>query len=229
MKISNDVLSILKWMASVNGGINIEPGNVLYSKMPTNQMCTKVVLKNDTFDHKFVTNNLQKFINVVALFDNPDVEFTDESAIILGPDGKGKTIFYQSNTSTVDQSNKVPRKIDNPKISFHVNSEDIQKIFKALSILNVKDVMFSVKDGIIKYSVTNKAVKTSDTFDIIIGECDPEIDFNCYYRKDALHLIPDYSYDVEVYDVGLTKFSVSDESECFSQFDIYCVTSIDEN
>ena len=75
-------------------------------------------------------------------------------------------------------------------------------------------------------SVMNKAVKTGDTFDVIIGECNPDLDLTYFYKKQNLKLIADYSYDVEVYPVGLTKFSCSDSP--FKILDVYSVTTIVE-
>ena len=61
MKISEDTLKMLKWMATVNGGIKIDPGNEIYSKAESQAMACKCEI-SETFVKPFVTTNLQKFL-----------------------------------------------------------------------------------------------------------------------------------------------------------------------
>lgn len=100
MKISDETLKMLKWMASVNGGIKIDPGNELYSKAESQAMACKCKIA-ETFDKPFVTTNLAKFLSLVELVDNPDFEFNDDSVIITSGDGKNKVRFLQSNPALV--------------------------------------------------------------------------------------------------------------------------------
>ena len=92
--------------------------------------------------------------------------------------------------------------------------------------MNVSDIKLMAKNGIITMSIMNKSVKTGDTFDVVIGECNEELDVSYFYKKQNLKLIADYDYDVEVYPVGLTKFSCSNSP--FKALDVYAVTTIVE-
>lgn len=225
MKISTNTLNILKWMSTINSGIKIDVGNKLYSKFEANSMCAMVEVE-ETFPQQFITANLSKFLASVDLFDDPDFEFTEEYVKISSTNGKNKALFFQSRPELVTQPNKVPKSQTDVALSFHLSSDNLKKIFKACSVMNVSDIKLTAKDGNVTMSVLNKSVKTGDTFDVIIGECAEDVNVSYFYKKQNIKLIPEYSYDVEVYPVGLTKFSCTDSP--FKTFDVYSVTTIVE-
>lgn len=225
MKISANTLQILKWLSTINNGIKIDPGNKLYSKFEANSMCAMVEVE-ENFPQTFITANLPRFLAIVDLFDDPEFDFNDDSVIISSSNGKNKVHFYQSREELVTQPNKVPRVQTDISLSFHLSSENIKKIFRACSVMNVSDIKLEAKNGLIVISVMNKSVKTGDTFDITVDECDDSLNCTYYYKKQNLKLISDYAYDVEVYPVGLTKFSC--QNSPFKTLDVYSVTVIPE-
>lgn len=221
MKISNDTLSLLKWMTTLNGGIRIDPGTKIYSKSATGSMLAYAEVKED-FPHAFCTANLQKFLATVSLFDDPEFEFYDKHVVISSTNGKNKSIFYQSKESCVQQPNKTPKPQTEISMEFHLKSDDLQKVFKAASVMNVPEVCFRASGGLITFSALNKAEESTDTYDTIIGECNPDIDLIYYFKKNYFKILTDFSYDVEIYSTGLSKFSATDSP--FNRLDVYAVT-----
>lgn len=224
MKISDNTLKMLKWMAnSVNGGIKIEPGNKIYSKSESQAMCCVCEVKEE-FPKEFVTTNLNKFLSLVELIENPDFEFEDKYVTIRSENGKNKVQFFLSNPALVNQSNKIPKDQKDIAIKFHLESSDLTKVYDATKVLNVSDITLKTKQGNIYMTVSNRAVSNGDYIDIKISEIDdPDLEIEYYYRKQNLKLIPNYSYDVTVYSVGLTKFVATDSD--YTDFKVYVVTS----
>ena len=223
MQICNNTLMILKWMSTINGGIKVDPGNKLYSKSDIGSMCA-VVEVDETFPCAFVTSNLQKFLATVSLFDEPEFEFDDECVRVSSINGKNRMKFYQSQPSVVNQNNKIPRPQTDISLQLHLKSEDLQKIFKAASVMNVADICIRAYGGIITISSLNKNETTTDMMEIIIGECDPELEVTYFFKRSYLKLLTEFSYNVEIYSSGLSKFSATDSP--FKQFDIYVVTQV---
>ena len=207
MQISEHTLKMLKWMASVNGGIKIDPGNELYSKAESQAMACKCVTK-ETFEQPFVTTNLAKFLSLVDLIDEPDFEFQDDSVIITSGDGKNKIRFLQSNPALVNQSNKIPREQPDVAIEFTLASADLQKVFNSAKVLCVSDITLHTKNGSIFMTVSNKSMNSSsDYVDIKVGDTkDPDLEVSFAFKKQNLKLIPEYDYNVTVYSVGLARF-----------------------
>ena len=232
MKISEDTLKMLKWMATVNGGIKIDPGNEIYSKAESQAMACKCEI-SETFEKPFVTTNLQKFLSLVDLIDDPDFEFNDDSVIITSGDGKNKVRFLQSNPALVNQSNKVPRDQEGIALEFRLHSEDLQKVFNSAKVLCVSDITLHTKDGNIFMTVSNKSMNnSSDYVDIKVGTVgDEDLNVSFAFKKQNLKLIQDYDYEVTVYSVGLAKFvaKFDDKNKPYEKFDVYVVTTPETN
>lgn len=232
MKISEDTLKMLKWMATVNGGIKIDPGNEIYSKAESQAMACKCEI-SETFEKPFVTTNLQKFLSLVDLIDEPDFEFNDDSVIITSGDGKNKVRFLQSNPALVNQSNKVPRDQEGIALEFRLLSEDLQKVFNSAKVLCVSDITLHTKDGNIFMTVSNKSMNnSSDYVDIKVGTVgDEDLNVSFAFKKQNLKLIQDYDYEVTVYSVGLAKFvaKFDDKNKPYEKFDVYVVTTPETN
>lgn len=233
MKISNDTLNILKWIASdINGAIRIDAGNKLYSKGISNAICTYVEIAEE-FPKQFVTADLSKFLAMAALFDDPEFEFEDHCVRISSTNGKNSSVFYQTDPACVEQSNKVPRPQTDIAFNFHIKSEDLKKVFRAAAVMDAPELFITAKDGLIRMSCSTKlsisSVEDKDgaanSFDIILGECDEDKDVTFRYTRKALKLYQDFSYDVEVAASGLIKMSASDSP--FTKFDIYIAPRVD--
>lgn len=228
MKISEPTLKILKWMASVNGGIKIDPGNKLYSKAESQAMACVCEI-DETFERPFVTTNLQKFLQLVDLVDDPDFDLKEDSVIITSGDGKNKVRFLQSNPALVSQSNKVPREQENISLQFTLKSEDLQKVFNSAKVLCVSDITLHTKEGTIYMTVSNKSMNSSsDYVDVKVGDVDDtSLEVSFAFKKQNLKLIQEYNYDVTVYSVGLARFKArKGENDCnYELFDIYVVTT----
>lgn len=222
MKISENTLKMLKWMSTVNGGIKIDAGNKLYSKSESQAMCCVCEIE-ENFPKPFVTTNLTKFLQLVDLIEEPDFEFEDKYVNIVSADGKAKIQFYQSDPALVNQSNKIPKDQKDIAIQFHLTSENLSKVYEAAKVLNVSDITLKTQAGNIYMVISNRAVQNGDHIDIKVGECDPDMEIEYYYRKQNLKLIPEFDYDVTVYSVGLTKF-VSDTNR-YKTYNCYVVTS----
>lgn len=234
MKISEDTLKMLKWMASVNGGIKIDPGNELYSKAESQAMACKCVI-HETFEQSFVTTNLAKFLSLVDLVDDPDFEFQEDSVIITSGDGKNKIRFLQSNPALVSQSNKIPKDQPDVAIEFTLAAADLQKVFNSAKVLCVSDITLHTKNGSIFMTVSNKSMNSSsDYVDIKVGDAkDPDLEVSFAFKKQNLKLMLEYNYNVTVYNVGLAKFVASFDKSSgekpYEDFQVFVVTTPETN
>jgi hypothetical protein len=179
----------------------------------------------ETFPKAFVTTNLAKFLSLVELIEDPEFEFEDKYVTVTSGDGKNKVQFYLSDPALVNQSNKIPKDQKDVAIEFHLNSTDLTKVYDAAKVLNVSDITLNTKAGNIYMTISNRAVSNGDFINIKVGECDPDLEIEFYYRKQNLKLIPNYSYDVTVFSVGLTKFVATDAD--YNDYRVYVVTSKD--
>lgn len=226
MKLSNDTIALLSYCTKINQGIIIDSGNKIYSKSTSGSMCIYAEVQ-DNFPSRFVTSNLQRFLSEISLFEDPDFEFCDTSVNIIEASGKGsgknKIKFFLSNPALVQQTNRIPAPQSEIAVNFTITSENIKKIFKGAGILNVNDINIIAKDGIVTACVTNNSVSTSDEFNVVLGECEDDIDVTFLFRKEHLNLIDSFDYEVEVSPRGLAKFTANNSP--FNVFEVYVITT----
>lgn len=235
MKISTDTLNILKWISSdINGAIRIDAGNKIYSTAITKALCTVVEVEEE-FPCQFVTADLSKFLAMSALFEEPEFTFNEQCVQISSSNGKNTSVFYQTDPACVQQSNKVPRPQKEIAISFHIKSDDLKKVFRAAAVMDAPELFITAKDGIVRMSCSTKLSTLSEygdkqgatnSFDIILGECNEEDNFEFHYKRKFFKIYADFSYDVEIATSGLAKFSASDSP--FKQFEIYVAPIVDD-
>src|SRR5574344_1410049 len=105
MKISKETLNLLKYYATINPGIIVDPGNRVFSRAINETCCTTALVKED-FPEPFAIFNLAQFLNTISFIDDPDIEFTSEKARIQSADETQKVVYYFSSPDLVKQKNR---------------------------------------------------------------------------------------------------------------------------
>jgi hypothetical protein len=81
VNLSKNTFSILKNFATLNSNLLVKPGNVIKTITPSkNGMAVASV--EETFDTEFGIWDLNKFLGVVSLFNNPNFTFGEKSVKI---------------------------------------------------------------------------------------------------------------------------------------------------
>jgi len=78
---SKNTLTILKNFSSLNSNLLVKPGNVIKTITPS-KTGMAVATVEETFDVEFGIWDLNKFLGVVSLFNNPTFTFGDKSVRI---------------------------------------------------------------------------------------------------------------------------------------------------
>ena len=74
MKISDNTINILKNFASINGSILVRPGNVL-STVGIQRSIYATAIVEEVFPQQFAIYELPKFLGVLSLFQDHDINF----------------------------------------------------------------------------------------------------------------------------------------------------------
>jgi hypothetical protein len=202
MRLSKETLSILKNFATINSNILIKPGNVIKTISIGQNILAEVVVQED-FDTEIPIWDLNKFLGVVSMFSNPDLEFTDTYVDISN--GKSTVRYYYSEPSLLT----VPkRNVAMPKttISFDLNEHNLNEMLKAASILQVSDVKINTEDNELKIVIADNSVKSSNSFSIVIEENYSGPEYSGNFDISEIKFFPG-SYKVELTDSVISKFT----------------------
>lgn len=202
MRLSKETYNILKNFAAINSNILIQPGNILKTVSAGKNIYVEAKVTED-FDIDVPIWDLNKFLGIVSMFNNPDLEFHDTHVVITN--GRSSVTYYYSEPSLLT----VPtREIKMPATvtRFDLDEKDLNEILKASSVLQVSDLRLVGAGGKFTISVDDSGQSTSNSFEIVIDENYTGKDFEGTVNVSEMKFIPG-SYSVELTDTIISKFT----------------------
>lgn len=202
MRLSKETYTILKNFAAINSNILIQPGNVLKTVSAGKNIYVEAKVTED-FDVDVPIWDLNKFLGIVSMFNNPDLEFHDTHVVITN--GRSSVTYYYSEPSLLTiptREIKMPATVTR----FDLDEKDLNEILKASSVLQVSDLRMVGADGKFTISVDDSGQSTSNSFEIVIDENYTGKDFEGTVNVSEMKFIPG-SYSVELTDTIISKFT----------------------
>lgn len=202
MRLSRETLSILKNFATINSNILIKPGNKLKTISPGKNIVAEAILQED-FDTSVPIFDLNQFLGVITMFNNPDLEFTDKYVDISN--GRSTVRYFYSNPKLLT----VPEKeLPMPKalITFTLDEHNLSEMLKAANVLQVSDVKILAENGVLKIVVSESQNTTSNSFSIVIDENYSGPDYMGNLEISDVKFLPG-SYTVELTSTVISKFT----------------------
>ena len=201
MRLSKETYNILKNFAAINSNILINPGNVLKTMSAGKNIYVEAKVTED-FDVAVPIWDLNKFLGVISMFANPDLEFHDTYVVISN--GRSSVKYFYSEPSLLT----VPtREVKMPKtaITFDLDEKDLNEVLKAANILQVSDFNLIGEDGKFYITVDDAGQSTSNSFQIILDENYTGPDYLGKIKVSDLKLYPG-SYKVYLTKTIISKF-----------------------
>jgi hypothetical protein len=202
MKLSENTLSVLKNFASINQGIKITEGNTLSTISPLKTLLSKATI-SDNFEKSFCIYDLNRFLSVVSLFKEPELEFGDSAVIIKG--GKQKVVyrFCQENVIVAAPAKEI--QFPDAEVVFNLTQEALGSEIKATGVLQLPEIAIVGEGGKLYMRAVNSKDVGSDEFNEEIGETSQE--FTAVFKPDYLSKILTGNYKVEVSSKKISRFS----------------------
>jgi hypothetical protein len=200
MKLSKETITILKNYSTINSNLLLLEGSVIKTKSEQNSILSSATV-NDSFPSEFGIYDLNEFLGVLTLFNDPNLEFTDKFVRIS--EGSTSIKYFAADKSVLSHPTKDVILTD-AIISFKLSAETLSLIFKTSSVLRVPDVSFIGSGGELKIIVSDKKNLTSNAFEVKIGET--AMEFRINFKIDMMKFIPT-DYDVEISSSRISKFS----------------------
>jgi hypothetical protein len=202
MRLSKETFSILKNFATINSNILIKPGNKLKTISPGKNIYAEAKVQEE-FDTDVPIWDLNKFLGVVSMFNNPDLEFNDKYVDISN--GRSSVRYYYSAVSLLTVPN---RDIQMPKVnvSFDLDESNLNEILKASSILQVSDLKIIGRDSELKIIVQEQENNTSNSFSVLIDDNYSGSDCEASFNVSEVKFLPG-SYKVELTNTIISKFT----------------------
>jgi len=208
MKFSEKTLTILKSFSSINKSILMQEGSTLKTITPEKTLIASAEIE-ETIPSQACIYDMSRFLSILSLYKDPDVEFGEKNFIIS--EGKRRTKYIYADISMIHTPPEKAIKIPSEDVNVKVKWEDLQSVLKAAGVLQFSEVAF-VGDGSNCYlktigSSSEGSDEGSDDYGVEIGKTDDT--FKIIIKTENLKLLPQ-DYDVTICAKGISEFKGAD-------------------
>jgi len=169
MKISPKTLEILNNFSSIYQSIILRPGNVVRTGTPNLDLFASATI-TESVENEVGIYNLKKFLSILSLFkgSDPDVEFTPTHAVIST--GKRNIQYTLSDQTLIKGAPSKDPAVPEPVTTFPVNAEELDNATKALSVLELPELIFSVSSEGVFIKAANIKNTSKDKYSFRISD-----------------------------------------------------------
>ena len=202
MKLSENTINILKNYAVINPSLLVKPGNVLSTVSPVKSIFAKATVE-ENFPLQFAIYELSKFLGVVSLFNEPELDFGEKQMTIIS--GSQSLNYTYADPSMIVTPPEKDINFPEPDIEFNITQEELQKVVRATGVLQLPDIAVIGDGSTLKMSSTNSKNPTTDVFNIKVGETTKT--FNMIFKAENIIKLLSANYNVKISSKGLALFT----------------------
>ena len=202
MKLSDNTISILKNFASINQSILVKKG----SKLRTISVMQNILAEADVgedFPKDFAIYDLNQFLNGISLHQDPDLDFSNDSHLIIR-EGKRRVKYFFADPEVIVSPPEKNIELPTEDVCFQLEHSQLDKLLKAAAVYQLPDLSAVGEAGVVKLVVRDKKNDTSNEFQVVVGETDAEFTFN--FKVENIKIIPG-TYNVVISQKCISKFT----------------------
>ena len=200
MKFSNETLTVLKSFTSINKSILLAAGSVIKTITPEKTLIA-IANINQEIPADACIYDLSRFLSILSLYNDPDVEFNDKYFIIS--EGKRRTKYVFADLSMIHTPPDKEINIPTAHVVVDVTADTLSSVLKAAGVLQFSEIAFVGEGGKCYLKAIDSANSNADDFGVEIGETVDE--FRIIIKTDNLKLMP-IDYEVTLCSKGISQF-----------------------
>jgi len=200
MKFSNETLNVLKSFTAINKSILLTEGNVIKTITPEKTLIA-IAEVPDTMPSQACVYDLSRFLSILSLYNEPDVEFGDKYFVIS--EGKRRTKYVYADISMIHTPPEKEITLPSEDVVVNVSEGDLSSVLKAAGVLQFSEVAFVGEGGTCYLKAIDSSNENADDFGVEIGETDDT--FHVIIKTDNLKLLP-LDYQVTICSKGISEF-----------------------
>jgi len=202
MKLSESTLSLLKNFSTINQSILFKQGNRLRTISVMKNILAEATISED-LPKDFGIYDLNQFLNGLGLHNNPELDFEDDSYVII-KEGRSRSKYFFADPNVIITPPEKAITLPSEDVTFDLSTEQLDKLLKAAAIYQSPDLSVIGENGVVKILIRDKKNETSNTFDETVGETESTFSFN--FKVENMKILPG-SYDVVVSQKLLSRFT----------------------
>ena len=200
MKFSNETMTVLKSFTTINKSILLKEGSVIKTITPEKTLIAIADIP-DVIPSDACVYDLSRFLSILSLYNDPDVEFFDKYFIIS--EGKRRTKYVYADLSMIHTPPEKDITIPSADVEVSVTADTLSSVLKAAGVLQFSEIAFVGESGKCYLKAIDSTNEGADDFGVEIGETDDE--FKIIIKTDNLKLMP-LDYEVTLCSKGISEF-----------------------
>lgn len=207
MQLSDKTLNLLKNFAGINQSILFKQGKTIRTISVMKNILAEVNI-DEEFERDFGIYNLNEFLNAMSLYQDPQLDFKNESYVCIR-EGKTRSKYFFADPAVIvtppDKSITLPSE----DVSFELNTQQLDKLLKAAAVYGVPDLSVIGENGVVKIVVRDKKNNTSNDYAVVVGETSASFCLN--FKVENIKILPG-SYNVTISSKLLSRFVSEDKN-----------------
>ena len=200
MKFSNETLTVLKSFTAINKSILLAAGSVIKTITPEKTLIAIANIQQEIPSDACIYD-LSRFLSILSLYNDPDVEFFDKYFIIS--EGKRRTKYVFADLSMIHTPPEKDITIPSADVEVSGTADTLASVLKAAGVLQFSEIAFVGEGGKCYLKAIDSANDNADDFGVEIGETADE--FRIIIKTDNLKLMP-IDYEVTLCSKGISQF-----------------------
>ena len=135
MKLSESTLSLLKNFSTINQSILFKQGNRLRTISVMKNILAEATIGED-LPKDFGIYDLNQFLNGLALHNNPELDFEDESYLII-KEGRSRSKYFFADPNVIITPPEKSITLPSEDVTFQLSTDQLDKLLKAAAIYPV--------------------------------------------------------------------------------------------
>ena len=202
MKLSDKTLTLLKNFSTINQSILFKHGSSLRTISVMKNILAEAQI-DEEIPKDFGIYDLNQFLNGLALHQKPELDFEDDSYVII-KEGRSRSKYFFADPKVIVTPPDKEITLPDETVSFELSTSQLDKLLKAAAIYQLPDLCVVGGEGVVKVLVRDKKNDTSNDFSIIVGETDSTFSFN--FKVENIKIVPG-TYNVVVSQKLLSRFT----------------------
>ena len=200
MRLTDSTVNVLKNFAAINKNILIHEGSTVRTVSPSKTVMAKAKLDDD-FPREVCLYDLNRFLNTVGLFSEPDIELGEHSLTLTS--GPSQIRYSYANPELLVVAKQKDLNVSDYFDTVHIPSEVLLAVDRARKTLGLEEISIEASEGKLWIRALDASGSTNDQFALQLGES--KHTFKAVLEADNMELIPQ-SYNVSISPRGITHW-----------------------
>ena len=210
MKVSERTINLLKNYAHINQSLEFREGKFLKTVSPLNTILATVEIEEE-FPRAVPLWDLNEFLGILSTYDDPELEFNDNSVKIIEKNDNEEYTEYRYSSSSMFQT--PPEKEINfptPEINFTLTNDVWKKVVDRTNVLGLPEIVVEGDGATIRIKTYDTGNLSSNLNNQKVGVTDKT--FCMIFKTENLIKVMEGDYDISLSSKRISHFKREGDS-----------------